>query len=235
MQAERHIRWIAVALLLCATSAVKAQSAADSDSPWADRLAACTGCHGARGEGGDNGFNPRLAGKPAAYLARQLRYFHDGLRRYPIMEYTVRGLTPDYRLAIANYFASQDVPYRTHPAPTSETQRQRGETLALKGDAARGIPACIACHGERLTGVQPDIPGLIGLPYDYISAQFGSWRTRTRAMDAPDCMADITRRLTDGDISAVAGYLATRPIPDDPHPQATPSAERPLRCGALGR
>lgn len=207
------------------------EQAPDQDA-LKERIATCIGCHGEHGEGGDNAFNPRLAGKPAGYLARQIRYFHDGLRRYPMMEYTVRGLDPAYVQEIADYFAAQNVPYAAHPAPgVSAEFVARGEQLALHGDDSRHIPACARCHGERLSGVEPDVPGLIGLPYDYLSAQFGAWRTHTRAMAAPDCMAQISGRLSDSDISAVSAYLATRPIPADPHPQAAGSTQMPLRCG----
>ena len=45
---------------------------------------------------------------------------------------------------------------------------------------SKQIPACAACHGKTLTGMQPAIPGLVGLHSDYISAQVGAWRSGTR-------------------------------------------------------
>ncbi|SEO55887.1 Cytochrome c553 [Luteibacter sp. UNC138MFCol5.1] len=199
------------------------------------RIAACTSCHGEHGEGGDNAFNPRLAGKPAGYLVRQMQDFRRGLRHYEIMEYMVAPLTDDYMREIAAYFAAQEIPYRTHPVPsTTPAAMARGEQLVTRGDTARGVPACTACHGPGLTGVEPDIPGLVGLPYDYISAQLGAWRTNTRGTVEPDCMATIVGRLSDADISAVAAYLAQRPVPADAHAAAAGSVQPPLRCGVLG-
>ena len=199
------------------------------------RIAACTACHGTHGEGSpDSGFFPRLAGKPAGYLARQLQDFKDGLRKYAPMEYTTRFLSPEYMQEIAQYFAAQQVAYSPSPVPrVSADIMKRGETLVTQGDPARQLPACGTCHGSQLTGVQPDIPGLVGLPYDYISSQLGSWRTRTRAMAAPDCMAEIANRLSDADISAVSAYLATRELPADMHAQAPGSVKPPLHCGVL--
>jgi cytochrome c553 len=157
------------------------------------------------------------------------------LRHYPVMEYTVQPLDDNYMREIANYFAAQDVPYSTHPIPPmAPSFLTRGEQLVTKGDPARKVPACSACHGSNLTGVQPDIPGLIGLPYDYLSAQLGSWRTNTRSTVAPDCMATIVSRLSDADISAAAAWLASHPIPADPHPQAAGSVTMPLHCGSAG-
>ncbi|BFI96796.1 MAG: c-type cytochrome [Rhodanobacter sp.] len=199
------------------------------------RIAACTACHGAHGEGSPgSGFFPRLAGKPAAYLARQLADFQAGLRQYAPMEYTVRGLSPDYLREIAGYFSAQQVPYARSPLPPLPAQTlQRGEQLVTQGDSARGVPACSRCHGSQLTGVQPDIPGLVGLPYDYISAQLGAWRTHTRATTAPDCMAEVASRLSESDITAVAAWVSSRALPADMHAQPAGSVRPPLRCGVL--
>ena len=52
------------------------------------RLRACVPCHGRQGEGTNNDYFPRLAGKPAGYLMNQLTAFRDGRRRYPPMNYS---------------------------------------------------------------------------------------------------------------------------------------------------
>lgn len=199
------------------------------------RIAACVACHGVHGEGSPgSGFFPRLAGKPAGYLARQLADFQNGLRQYAPMEYTVRGMSPDYLREIAEYFAAQQVPYAHSSQPALPAQTlQRGEHLVTQGDAARGVPACARCHGSELTGVQPDIPGLVGLPYDYLSAQLGAWRTHTRATVAPDCMAEVAGRLSESDITAVSAWLSSRELPADMHAQPAGSVQPPLHCGVL--
>jgi cytochrome c553 len=200
------------------------------------RIAACTACHGVHGEGTpESGFFPRLAGKPAGYLARQLKDFQDGLRKYGPMEYTVRQLSPEYMQEIAEYFSAQEVPYTRSPMPRLSSEAlARGEQLVTHGDPSRQIPPCAACHGSQLTGVKPDIPGLVGLPYDYISSQLGSWRTKTRSTVAPDCMSEIANRLSASDISAVSAWLAGRELPADMHAQPAGSVTPPLHCGVLG-
>ncbi|HKR75691.1 MAG TPA: c-type cytochrome [Rhodanobacter sp.] len=239
----RTVRRLLLLVLLASPAPAFAASPAASSSlaapPVPDtlqqRIAACTACHGAHGEGSPgSGFFPRLAGKPAGYLARQLADFQNGLRKYAPMEYTVRGLSPAYLREIAEYFSAQQVPYARSklPAVSAETL-QRGERLVGTGDPARGIPACERCHGSQLTGVEPDIPGLVGLPYDYISAQLGAWRTHTRATVAPDCMAEVAGRLSEADITAVAAWLASRELPADMHAQPAGSVRPPLRCGVL--
>ncbi|WP_430390843.1 c-type cytochrome [Dyella sp. 20L07] len=225
-------------LALLTVSTAQAQEEAHPPIPdtLQQRIATCIACHGAHGEGTpESGFFPRLAGKPAGYLARQLKDFQDGLRKYGPMEYTVRQLSPEYMHEIAEYFAAQDVPYSRSPMPRlSPDAIKRGEQLVTEGDPSRQIPACTACHGSELTGVQPDIPGLVGLPYDYISSQLGSWRTKTRATVAPDCMSEIASRLSESDISAVSAWLAGRTLPADMHAQAPGTVTPPLHCGVLG-
>ncbi|MGP1665705.1 MAG: c-type cytochrome [Rhodanobacter sp.] len=216
--------------LLWATEAVKpnaASGAAAVPDTIQQRVKACTTCHGVQGEGSaETGMFPRLAGKPAAYLAQQLQYFQDGLRKYSPMEYTVRQLDPAYMREIAEYFSAQEVPYHRAPVPTvTAAELQRGEKLALHGDVSRGIPSCVSCHGSKLTGVEPLMPGLMGLSYDYISSQIGAWRTHTRAAEAPDCMAVVANRLRDSDITAVSAWLASREPPTDMH--AEPASDKP--------
>jgi cytochrome c553 len=199
------------------------------------RIAGCTGCHGTHGAGGANGFNPRIAGKPALYLYRQLLNFRDGRRTYPLMEHMVRPLPDAYLREIADYFAAQHPPHpQARPIAWPAATLARGESLARKGDPQRKLPACETCHGTRLTGMQPAVPALLGLPYDYISAQLGAWRTHTRAAPTPDCMAQIAGRLSDADISAVAAWLSAQEVPDDTRPAPATTARMPLSCGSIG-
>jgi len=236
----RHAKPFGVATLFAVALLYGAASRAADHPTIPDtlqqRIAACTTCHGVHGEGSPgSGYFPRLAGKPAAYLARQMQDFQNGLRKYAPMEYTVRQLPPAYMREIAEYFAAQQVPYGRSPLPTvSAATLQRGEELIGKGDPERRIPACSSCHGSQLTGVEPSTPGLVGLPYDYISAQLGSWRTHTRATVAPDCMAEVANRLSESDITAVAAALASRELPADTHAQPAGSVTPPLACGVLG-
>lgn len=229
--------WATAFLAAAMTSVVFGQGTAAPPVPdtLQQRIAACTTCHGVHGEGTPGSkYFPRLAGKPAGYLARQIQNFQDGLRKYPPMEYTVRNLSPAYMQEIADYFSIQQVPYARSPVPPVTTAiLQRGEQLARDGDPQRKVPACASCHGVELTGVEPAIPGLVGLPYDYISSQLGAWRTHTRAMRKPDCMAVIAGRLQESDITAVAAWLASRALPAHVRPQPAGSVKPPLPCGVL--
>lgn len=199
----------------------------------AARVQGCTACHGVHGEGTDNDYFPRLAGKPADYIYNQLENFREGRRKYPPMNYLVTYLSDDYLHQIATYFSEQRPPYPQPAKPTvSASTLSKGQQIVLNGDAGRNIPACAACHGTNLTGMQPAIPGLVGLHSDYISAQLGAWRAGSRHAKAPDCMQQIATRLTDDDVTAVAAWLSTQTAPANPVPAPAGSRKTPLACGS---
>jgi cytochrome c553 len=227
----RSVLCAATLLALLAPAAAPAQPV-DMEK----RVAPCMACHGEQGRATRDGYYPRIAGKPAGYLYNQLVNFRDGRReQYPLMIYTVLHLSDDYLLQMARFFAEQDLPYPAPQAPAvSAATLERGRTLALRGDPGRRIPACAACHGERLTGVAPAVPGVLGLPRDYINAQFGAWRNGTRRAHAPDCMAQIAHEMSVEDISAASAWLAAQPVPADAKPATAFAGPLPLPCGSAG-
>lgn len=224
---------LAAGLLLLAGAAL-AQDAADPTG-IGKRVAPCMACHGKEGRAARDGYYPRIAGKPAGYLYNQLLNFREGRRRqYPLMVYMVQHLSDDYLREIADYFAALQAPYPpVPPLDASPSALDKGRALATTGDASRAIPACVSCHGQALTGVAPFIPGLLGIPRDYINAQFGAWRAGTRRALAPDCMGQIAARLSPEDISAVSAWLATRPIPAATVPASTLPGKLPIACGSV--
>lgn len=210
--------------------------AAPPQDTLAQRVLACTGCHGKEGRAAPDGYHPRIAGKPAAYLFNQLVNFREGRRRYGPMVYLVDHLGDDYLHEIAEHFAAIELPYPA-PAPANDDAATlaRGEALALRGDEARKLPACAACHGRALTGVMPATPGLLGLPRDYLKGQLGAWTNGQRRAHAPDCMADVAKRLTPEDVSAIAAWLASRAVPPSSRAVAPSPIAPPLECGSVPR
>ena len=53
----------------------------------AQRMQACTVCHGKEGRATNAGYFPRIAGKPAGYLYNQLLNFREGRRHNATMAY----------------------------------------------------------------------------------------------------------------------------------------------------
>lgn len=200
----------------------------------AQRTAACVVCHGVQGRATSAGYFPRIAGKPEGYLHNQLINFRQGRRINPAMNHLVAHLSDNYLKEIAAHFAAQHPPYPlAQVAAASAQTMERGRLLVMRGDQARKIPACVACHGQTLSGVAPAIPGLLGLPRDYLNAQFGAWRLGARRAAAPDCMAQIAGRLAPADIVAVAAWLSAQPVARDYFPESARAAQLPIACGGL--
>ncbi|MDB5967951.1 MAG: cytochrome c4 [Hydrocarboniphaga sp.] len=227
-------RMILFAAMLALGADVSAQPVPPALDSIQQRVLPCAACHGAEGRAARDGYYPRIAGKPAGYLYNQLLNFRDNRRVNAQMTYLVQRQSDDYLMEIARHFSGQDLPYPPPKPPrAAPTILERGMKLARLGDAAHGLPACQSCHGERLSGVAPAVPGLLGLPYDYIAAQLGSWREHIRRAQAPDCMAQIAERLSPEDVAAVAAWLAAQPMPADTHPATAFAAPPPLACGGL--
>ena len=227
---RRAARAVAVLLGACAALAHAAPKVEDS---MAQRVQACTGCHGPQGRAASDGYYPRIAGKPAGYLYNQLLAFRDGRRRYALMAGLLAPLSDAYLREIAEHFASLEIPYPApQPATADVDALSRGEALVLRGDAALKLPACVQCHGAALTGVAPAVPALIGLPRDYLNAQLGAWRTGSRHAPTPDCMAQIAQRLAPADIGALSQWLAAQPVRGGAKPAPALPTPWPLPCGS---
>jgi cytochrome c553 len=227
-----------LALLLVATTGVSfADEATSTERIQPDtmeaRVAACTHCHGSQGRAGPDGFYPRLAGKPGGYLLAQLRNFRDGRRSYEPMRHLLQGLPDEYLGEMAQYFADMRLPYAAPARPSaSAALLERGRTLAELGDPARQLPACISCHGASYSGMEPGIPGLLGLPGDYVVSQLGSWRAGLRDAAPPDCMAQVAQQLTSEDIAAVSAWLASQPVPEPYTAAPAGTWSLPSACGS---
>ena len=208
-------------LLLWVLSALHplALAAPAFEDSMAQRTLACTACHGDQGRAGPDGYYPRLAGKPAGYLYNQLQNFRAGRRHYPLMLGLLDNLDDAYVQALATHFSSLSVPYPApKPSAANAALLEQGRVLVTQGRAEAGLPACVQCHDKALMGVNPAIPGLLGLPADYLNAQLGGWQTGQRRAAAPDCMAKIAKMLSGSDINAVAQWLSSQTAPANAHP-----------------
>lgn len=225
---------LAIALSAASMAAAIAQTAPDDGLQ--DRLAACNACHGKHGEGiGGAEYYPHLAGKPAGYLADQLQAFRDGRRHHAQMNWLLRNAGDAWITDIANHYAAMPPKTRADDASLrlDPTVATRARNLVEHGDPNRNVPACTACHGRDLTGLAPGVPALVGLPAEYVVAQFGAWRTGVRTARAPDCMADIARALDPADVRILATWLAAQGHTEPHPPAAQGSFALPRACGTL--
>lgn len=222
--------------MLAAPCAAQVQALAQAHTvpdSIAQRVQACTACHGKDGRASNQGYLPRIAGKPAGYLHQQLLNFRDGRRNNAAMQHLTANLGNAYLLEMAEYFSALDLPY---PVPQTRGAAPavlaHGERLVRHGDPARGLRACSSCHGKAMTGRLPAIPGLLGLPRDYVVAQLGAWQTGLRKAPAPDCMGKIAQVLTLDDVQALSAWLSSQAMPANSRavPAPTAPADSSLAC-----
>ena len=202
----------------------------------AQRMRACVTCHGEEGGGITGAAFPRLAGQPSDYLSAQMRAFRGGVRTYAPMNYLMSRQSDGYFTEIAAYFSAQQPDPRVIDArramPFDRNEAIRGKALMSDGRPATGLPPCMACHGETLSGMLPATPAIAGLPRDFLIEQLGSWKSGTSRMPrpgspAPNCMARIASLMTGADISAAATWLSLQ----QPYgPPAPPATRLPIAC-----
>ncbi len=240
----RHASFLTIVVALLGAAAVCAQGTrgaragptAGVEDTMAQRMQACVICHGEEGRATREGYFPRIAGKPAGYLYNQLQNFKAGRRRNEAMSHLLQHLSDDYLRDIARHFAELDLAYPAVRATGLTHEQQRmAEKLVFEGVRERDLPACVACHGRQMAGMQPAMPGLLTLPSDYLIAQLGSWRTGQRKAMAPDCMAEVAKRLTPEEVSAVARWLSAQTIDAGTQPAPAAGQPLPMRCGGMER
>ena len=199
-----------------------------------ERVKACVMCHAPQDKATADAYYPRIAGKPVGYLYNQLINFKEGRRTYTAMTNLIDPLSDAYLQKIAVYFSQLHPAYVPQPSPSATPEMfARGQILVTKGDPAKNIPACVACHSSTLLGVTPAVPGLLGLPRDYINAQFGAMRNGARRNSAPDCMAQIAQRMSSDDINSAATWLSAQKMNEGDKPTNSLPAPMPLKCGSV--
>jgi cytochrome c553 len=190
----------------------------------ATKAGVCIACHGPNGNSAVAEW-PSLAGQSAVYIAEQVRLFKARVRVNPVMQPIVDPLSDQDIDDIAVYFEAQ-TPAGLEADPS---YWQAGETLYRRGDTARNIPACFACHGPVGRGNPgAGYPALRAQHSVYTVKQLTDFAKGSRypapaadasATDAPSAggkprasrngpmMATVAQRLTPEDIRNVASYI----------------------------
>jgi len=184
---------------------VPALAIGDADAGQA-KAAVCAACHGVDGNSVVPNW-PKLAGQHADYLQRQIGLIKGGERPVPEMTGIVAGLSDQDIEDLAAYFSSQTV----KPGLTDESLRAAGELLYRSGNAETDIPACMSCHGPAGEGNPlSGYPHLAGQHAVYTEKMLTGFRAGTTwgPEDANSkIMTDVTKRMTDAEIKAVASYI----------------------------
>ena len=169
------------------------------------KAAACGACHGMDGNSTDAQY-PKLAGQNEEYIVHQLMSFKSGERQNSIMQGMAAPLSPQDMHDIGAYFASK----QSLPGVSDQTLAVAGGKLYREGDASRGIPACMACHGPDGHGNPGAMyPQLAGQHADYVQKTLQAWHDGTTwgSEQHAQIMPAIAKRLGEADIAAVASYV----------------------------
>jgi len=167
----------------------------------------CQGCHGEDGNSISEA-TPKLSGQYEKYILKQLRDYKAGIRPHEIMNAMAIELSEEDMADVSSYFSIQVKMKGSGSVDTDE-----GEKLYLKGDRSQMVMACVSCHGVKGKGLTPDTPmyPVIGGQHkDYLLKQLIDYRENERANSQNSIMSRIVRPLSDGDLEALASYLAAQ-------------------------
>lgn len=171
-----------------------------------EATSSCAACHGARGIATGPDY-PNLAGQSPEAIYKELRDFQSGHRTNPIMNTMAQPLSERQMIDDARQFAS----YPRHAAESVKTELAGADVvrLALRGDPARQLPPCNACHGNY-SGGPIDVPALFGQSEKYLVAQLHAFKTGERKNDIYARMRNIAAVLTDQEIDGLARIYSAR-------------------------
>ena len=177
-------------------------------SPSSDRMLkvqTCAACHGAQGISGNPEW-PNLAGQHPSYLTKQLLdYKVEKTRKALIMTGIVASLSKKDIDFLSKYYAT----FARAQGKTSKKYLAQGEKIYRTGDSTKGITACIACHGPKGDGnAEAGFPVMAGQRALYTIQQLQAFKSKTRQNDLNHIMRDISARMTEEDMAAVAYYMA---------------------------
>jgi cytochrome c553 len=201
-------------------NAVAALSEARPGDPQAGATLAgtCAACHGLDGNATVPEVYPSIARQSERYIAHQLALFKSGEREsaimapfaQPLSAQDMRDLGAHYATQAAGAGIADDTVVAEGPYEGMKFY-EVGQQLFRAGDAARGLPACMACHGPAGQGNPgPAYPHLAGQQAWYTARRLEEYRAGTTKEQDPTLfkvMADVARSLTDEEIQALASYL----------------------------
>lgn len=197
-------RWLTVVLVCTPLALVSNWAGATGNAKaGAGKAAVCRACHGSDGNS-PNPQWPNLAGQGAPYIVKQLQDFKAGRRTNPIMSPQAAKLSEQDMEDLAAYFSSQ----KEKTGSADPKLVKAGERLYRGGDAATGVPACMACHGPAGAGnPAARYPALHGQHADYVMSQLEAFKDGSRTNDPGKMMREIAAHLTKEQMRAVASYI----------------------------
>ena len=163
----------------------------------------CAACHGVDGNSVSPVW-PKLAGQHPGYIFKQLKDFRSGARKNIQMSPLAMTLNEEDMQDIAAYYASQKIKI----GHASVATLPLGEKIYRAGDAGKGLPACIACHGPSGAGNSAaSFPAISGQHAEYTKIQLLAFRDNKRTNDTNKTMQIVSEKMTTDEIDAVSNYI----------------------------
>jgi cytochrome c553 len=215
-----------LAALFCAALASSAMAASKPIAGNAEagkaKAAACGGCHGTDGNSAPEIYAalkaPKLAGQLPEYIVKSLHDFKAGRRVNESMSPQAQAVAEADMADIATYFASQ----KARPgAAANKDLLAQGEKIFYKGTGRPNVvAACVGCHGLNGIGnrdwakIMSNVPVVLapaigGQHSGYLADQLKAYKSKKRDTDAAHVMRDISGRLDEKEILAVAEFIST--------------------------
>ena len=104
-------------------------------------------------------------------------------------------------LAVSGIASAADA----HAPAAAKVDPAKGATLYGDGDAARGLPACVSCHGAAGNSTIAANPKLAGLPEHYVYKQLVDFTGPARSQPV---MTTYAKMLTEEEKHNIAAYLS---------------------------
>jgi cytochrome c553 len=167
----------------------------------------CMKCHVNDGRGDPQGNYPNLTIHARGYVAQSLYAFHSGARPSDKMRQATGGLTFAQMTSLADYVNS--LAPQPGLAKIDAAAAARGAVVAMHGDTARRVPACLSCHGAKGVAALPLIPRLQGQNRLYLLKKLNVFAQPYSAkLSALNPMPSIASQMTDQERADVAAYFA---------------------------
>jgi len=196
-------KWLVSISIVLALGAAGVQAAGDAAAGKA-KSAVCMACHGADGNSPANPVWPKLAGQHPSYLIKQLSELKSGARKDQTMSPMAAPLSDQDAQDLAAYFSSQT----QQPGTAAADKVAQGEHIYRAGNKASGVAACMACHGPTGIGNAPaKFPRIGGQHAPYVEKALKDFRSGVRSNDLNGMMRDVTAKMSDDEIAAVAQYV----------------------------
>ena len=197
------VKGVLALVLLTSTSVIAlAQGSAEAGQ---GKIAVCVACHGQSGNDSLLPNVPKLGGQGERYLLKQMQEIKSGIRAAPLMTGMLNTLNDQDLADVAAYFADQPLAQ----GAVEEAKRALGEKVYRAGIANIEVAACSACHSPDGKGnASAGYPSLSGQDVNYTEMQLKAFRAGERTNDEADIMRDISARLSDKEMAALASYVA---------------------------